>query len=108
MKKKEVVKSKDDFNNIINRGKKIKNRYYNIFTSPVKSEIPLFGLAVSKKHGNAVMRNKIKRQLRNIIDDNKNCFEKNTKYIIMIKKEGTLLEYAQKEANLVNLFTKGK
>ena len=36
-----------------------------------KSNTTLFGITVSKKTGNAVVRNKLKRQVRSIIDENK-------------------------------------
>ncbi len=101
MKKKEIVKSKQDFDSIIKTGKKISNRYYHVFYQ--KADETLFGIAVSKKLGNAVFRNKNKRQLRNILNKNKNIFKNNRKYIIMIKGEGVKLSYNEKEIKLIDL-----
>ena len=52
-----------------------------------------FGISVSKKLGNAVKRNKIKRQIREIIS--KNNYENNFNCIIIVRKsylEQTFLE----------------
>ena len=67
---------------------------------------PNFGLAISKKVGNAVLRNKLKRRLRNIIDNNRLLFKNNKNYIIMIKKEATLASYKELENDLINLLRK--
>ncbi|MFI3260774.1 MAG: ribonuclease P protein component [bacterium] len=106
MKKREVVKKAREFDYIINKGKRIKNDAFNVFITKTKSEIPLFGIAVSKKLGNAVERNKQKRQIRNIIDKNKKNFSNNNKYIIMIKKNGIEMTFEEKEKKLIKLITK--
>lgn len=106
MKKYEIVKKNTDFNDIINTGRCIRNKYYSIYYKDSEDEFPKFGLAVSKKCGNAVDRNKIKRQLRNIIDDNKKLFSIKMNYIIMVRKEILNLSYLQMEEQLINLMKK--
>ncbi len=103
MKKREIVKERKDYNNIIQKGQKTKSKYFKIFFLKTNSEIPLFGFAVSKKLGNAVYRNKIRRQLKNIIDKNKIYFQNNRKYIIMINSDGAKLSYNEKENELIKL-----
>lgn len=56
-------------------------------------EKPNFGIAVGKKIGNAVMRNKMKRIFRNLVDNNRLLFKNYHNYIIMIKKEATNAPY---------------
>ncbi len=107
MKKYEIVKKNTDFNDIINTGRCIRNKYYSIYYKDSEDEFPKFGLAVSKKCGNAVDRNKIKRQLRNIIDDNKKLFSIKMNYIIMVRKEILNVSYLQMEEQLINLMKKG-
>ena len=63
-------------------------------------------IAVSKKQGNSVERNKIKRQLRNIIDINKNLFKKHFNYIIMIRKDYNNLSFNEKVKELESLLRK--
>jgi ribonuclease P protein component len=107
LKKYEIVKKNTDFNDIINTGRCIRNKYYSIYYKDSEDEFPKFGLAVSKKCGNAVDRNKIKRQLRNIIDDNKKLFSIKMNYIIMVRKEILNVSYLQMEEQLINLMKKG-
>ena len=49
MKKYEIVKKNDDFNDIIKTGKFLKSYYYNIYYKDIDEEFPKFGIAVSKK-----------------------------------------------------------
>ena len=70
MKKQEILKKSYDFENIINKNNCTKNKYFSIFYN--KNDIKnIYGISVPKKIGNAVLRNKIKRQIKSIIDNNK-------------------------------------
>lgn len=93
MKRYEMVKSHEEFNKIINNGKKVSSKYVIIFSLPKTYEKPNFGIAVGKKLGNAVVRNKYKRQYRNIIDSNRFLFKNSYNYIIMIKREANNANY---------------
>ena len=104
MKKKEIIKKSLDYTNVINKNNKIKNKYYSIFY--VKSENTLFGISIPKKTGNAVVRNKIKRQIKNIIDKNKINIQNNYNYVIIIRKEILELPYLEMEKELISLFKK--
>ena len=108
MKKKNVVKSKILFNDIIQNGKRNANKYF-VICSVSKNEVSNnFGIAVGKKVGNAVIRNKIKRQLRNIIDNNLKLFPNFHNYIIICKKEILKLSYSEMEKELIKLLNKGE
>lgn len=104
MKKKEIIKKGSDFTKIINTNNKIKNKYYSIFY--VNSNNTLFGISIPKKTGKAVVRNKIKRQLKNIIDKNKINIQKNYNYVIIIRRDILELTYLEKEKELIKLFKK--
>ncbi len=108
MKKYEIVKKNTDFNDIINTGKFLKNKYYNIYYKDSDNDFPKFGLAVSKKCGNAVERNKLKRQLRFIIDNNKDLFLSKRSYIVMVRKSIVDISFREMEDALVSLVRKGE
>ena len=57
---------------------------------------------------NAVNRNKLKRQIKSIIDNNKNIYENNKNYIIIIRKDALNKSYKELEDNLISLFNKLK
>lgn len=85
MKKKDRVKSNILFNEIIGKGKKVSNKYFTIFLLDKKETKPLFGVTAPKRVGNAVTRNKLKRQTRELILKTKFLFKNNRNYIIIIK-----------------------
>jgi len=69
---------------------------------------PKFGFAVGKKIGNAVARNKLKRQLRDIVRKNLALFSSNKKYIIMPKRCSNSLTYDKLLTELIDLVKKGE
>ena len=108
MKKYETVKLEKDFNNIIKKGHFIKNNYFVIYNLPNDLTFPRFGLAVGKKLGNAVERNKFKRQLRSIIDENKKYFNKGQDYIIMIKGTCKSIKFSEMKESFASLIKEKK
>ena len=84
MKKKNVLKRNIDFDRIIRNNKAFRYKDYIIYIERTENEGYHFGLSVGKKVGNAVTRNKVKRQLRSIIDE-KN-YQKGLNCIIIVKK----------------------
>lgn len=104
MKKKEIIKESRDFSKIINKKVSIYNKYYSIYYQ--KSDILKFGITVPTKTGKAVIRNKLKRQVKSIIDNNKNSIKNNYNYVIIIRKNLKDLNYQEKEKNLLELFNR--
>ena len=69
MKKEYRVKKNEDFSRIIKRKQSMANRTFIIYY--LKNDIghARIGISVSKKLGKAVIRNKIKRQVRMIVKE---------------------------------------
>ena len=67
MKKINIVKRNTEFNNIIKIGKKFYSDIFFIYVIKNNGH-NRFGISVSKKIGNAVVRNKYKRRIKDIID----------------------------------------
>lgn len=86
MKRIETIKDSKSFNDIIKTGKFIKNNYFVIYYKESKLENNKYGIAISNKVGKAFIRNRLKRQTRAIIDENRNLFKNTYNYIIMIRK----------------------
>lgn len=106
MKKINIVKENKDFAKIINNGKKCWNDTFSIYYDKNNCEKYRFGISVSKKIGNAVTRNKIKRQLRMIIDKYKNIYSKNQDYIIIVKKNYINLNFIEATDKYIELIKK--
>lgn len=110
MKKKFVVKEHVDFTNIIQNGRYTKGKYFVIYYKKNDLDHYRFGISVGKKVGNAVIRNKVKRQMRMIIDNYKKNYQKNMDYIIIIKSnyaEGSFLEIKESFENMIFKMNKG-
>ena len=86
MKRREMVKENQDFQEIIHNHRFLTNECFTIYQKSYQQSYPQFGIAVKKSFGHAVSRNKIKRQVRNLVDKYKKLFKNDTKYIIMIKR----------------------
>lgn len=103
MNKEYIVKDNTKFNEIINNGKKISNSEFIIFYKQKNEMTPKFGITAPKKIGNAVIRNKCKRQVRNMVYLNNLLFKKYNNYIIIIKKGFLLNSFKQNELSLIDL-----
>ncbi len=100
MKKKNILKNSRDFDRIIKNSKPYKYKDYIIFLERKTTDVYHFGISVSKKIGNAVVRNKVKRQIKNIIS--KNDYQNNFNCIIIVGRAITEKSYQQMEENLVS------
>jgi len=108
MKKINIVKKPKDFDRIIKKRQGKSNNYFIINKEENKDNIPKFGITFTRNIGNAVTRNKLKRRIKNIIDNNDQIYEKNYTYIIIAKKEILNLKYKDLEQELKKIFIKIK
>lgn len=104
MKKINIIKSNDEYNRIIKNCKSYKYNDFVIFLENNKDENYHFGFSVGKKIGNAVTRNKIKRQIKSILD--KIVFKNGFNCIIIVKKSIVDKSFVQKENDLNFLIDK--
>lgn len=82
MNKEHIIKSNVDFQRIIKNNKAFKFRDFIIYIERTNDLNYRFGFSVGKKIGHAVVRNKLKRQLRNIVS--KKDYEKGFNCIIIV------------------------
>ena len=108
MKKINIIKKSDEFSSIIKKRNGVSNKYFILNIENNDSNIPKFGITFVKNIGNAVTRNKLKRRTKSIIDNNKNIYQDNKKYIIIIKKEAVDITYQEMEKQLISIFKKGE
>ena len=105
MKKINIIKSKFEFTEIIKNCKYQKNNYFIIYYRK-NDTINRFGISVPTKTGKAHIRNKIKRRLKNIIDNNEIHIQKSFDYVIIIRKRLIELDYKEMEKNFISLIKK--
>ena len=104
MKKKNIVKEKKDFDRAFKLKNQISSKYAFLYTYDTNN-CYRFGICVSKKIGNAVTRNKLKRRIKDIIDKSKLQFH-NKYYIIVLKKNAVNVQYFILREDILNLLNK--
>lgn len=104
MKKKYIIKESYEYTEIIKLNNSKKNKYYSIYYRRNELDYNRYGISIPKKTGKAFIRNKIKRQIKNIIDQNN--IQTSYDYVIIIRKEILKLSYQEKEKELIILFKK--
>lgn len=103
MKKINIIQKNEDYNRIIQTIKPYKYKEYMIFLERNDNlNNYAFGFSISKKLCKAFMRNKIKRQLKSIIDQKD--YQKNFNCIIMVRKSILDKTYQEKEKVLLEAF----
>lgn len=106
MKKRNRLKKSEDFQKVFKHGTSVANRQFVLYTldQPENDELRV-GLSVSKKIGNAVMRNRIKRLIRQaFLEEKERLKEKD--YIIIARKPASQLTFEETKKSLQHLFRK--
>lgn len=103
MRKLYIVKRSQDFESIMKDGKCRKNRCYVVYSKENQLPYNRYGISVSKKLGNAVFRNKMKRKVRNIIDNYKKNYINGKDYVIILRRGVVDMSYQDLEKNLIEL-----
>jgi len=106
MKKINVLKENRDFNRIIKKEQPFKYKGFMVYLEKNTNDYYKFGISVSKKLANAVGRNKIKRQVREIIS--KNNYENNFNCIIIIRRSYLENDFQKNLEDLNFIFNKLK
>jgi len=104
MNKEKILQKSNDFTKIINNNQKVKSKYFSIYYQ--KSEKTHYGITIPKKFGHAVSRNKIKRQIKNIIYNNEKHIQQTFNYVIIIKEASKELDYFGLEKELLYIIKK--
>lgn len=105
MKKRNIVKEKKDFDIIFKLRNQTSSKFYYIYIKDNDLNRFRFGICVSKKLGNAVTRNKLKRRVKDIIDKSKLHFESKD-YIIVLKKSAKSAKYLELKEDLISVLKK--
>lgn len=105
MKKINIIKSSREYTEIIKTCPYIKNSHFIIYYRKNNTH-NRYGISVPTKIGKANIRNKIKRRIKNIIDNNEKSIQKTYDYVIIIRKSLLDLSYQEMKTSLLTLLTK--
>ena len=108
MKKSFRVKREKDFKAIFKDGTSFANRKVVVYQLENQQNHFRVGLSVSKKLGNAVTRNQIKRRIRHILQSVKGSLVEHVDFVVIARKGVETLEYAEMEKNLLHVLKLSK
>lgn len=102
MKKSYRVKSEKDFNAIFNDKQSVANKKFVIYKLDREQKHFRVGLSVSKKLGNAVVRNRIKRKIRHVLLEHAHQLQ-SVDFVVIARKGVEELDYREIEQNLLHV-----
>ena len=108
MKKNFRVKREKDFKAIFKDGTSFANRKFVVYQLENQQNHFRVGLSVSKKLGNAVTRNQIKRRIRHILLSVREHLADNVDFVVIARKGVENLDYAEMEKNLLHVLKLSK
>ena len=103
MKKKEIVKKTWEFDDIIKNGKCIKNRYFIIHTKENDSLYSRYGISVSKKVGNSVVRHHLTRLIRESYRLNEEMFNSGLDIVVVVREAAASASFDEIQKSLLHL-----
>lgn len=106
MKKQFIIKKSTEIDAIIHNKQRYGNKFFVVYYKENNLKHFRFAISIGKKYGNAVKRNKIKRQIRSVFRNN--SVLPNVDYVVVVKKDAINLNFNQIEQNLINEFNKTK
>ncbi|WP_026314313.1 ribonuclease P protein component [Allofustis seminis] len=111
MKKEYRVKSDRDFQRVFQEGASVANRQFVIhFVRRKDCDHYRVGLSVSKRLGNAVMRNRIKRRMRHIMRHLDQCYQLAPMYdmVIIARQSVSHMTFEQMTSSLTHVLMLGE
>ncbi|QVK17890.1 ribonuclease P protein component [Mycoplasmatota bacterium] len=108
MKKKYIIKKNYYIHKIILDKRSVANKYFIVYKKQNNMEHFRFVVSIGKKIGNAVVRNKIKRQIKDIIYQKKSEIIENYDILIIVRPSVNNLKYLEIQKQLLNVFSKSK
>ncbi|MBI2425501.1 MAG: ribonuclease P protein component [Candidatus Hydrogenedentes bacterium] len=86
---------KAEFKHVFTLGEKVVGKHFICYLAPRDEQGCAMGLAVSRKVGNAVIRNRLKRYLRECYRTHKTQFQKSGAMVIVARPASAALSYAE-------------
>ena len=104
--KKSRILKREDFLKIGQKGRRLRTKHFTVLYTKNELGNIRCGVTVSKKIGNAVIRNRLKRFVREFFRLNRDNLESSYDYIFIAGNGSSELGYCEIENELLSVFTK--
>jgi len=104
--KREKILNRADFVKLNRSGKRLYTKHFTLITKQNGQGVTRLGVTVSKKTGNAVNRNRVKRLIREFFRLNKAHFPQGHDIVIVAKKDARYLDFWKIKEELGTVFCK--
>ena len=99
------IKKHQEFQEVIAKGELVRSKFFTFYILENKLGYTRIGISVPKKSGIAVVRNKIKRQIRAMCARNTD-YSKSIDLVMIIKKAYNTENFAEIEQDIQEIFKK--
>jgi len=109
MRKSYRIKENKDFQHVFKKGTSVANRQFVVYAieKPDQSHFRI-GLSVGKKIGNAVVRNRVKRLIRQVFFELSSSLEQNRDYVIIARYPTAEMTYEEVSKSLQHVLRRSK
>ncbi|CAM4377824.1 ribonuclease P protein component [Paenibacillus endophyticus] len=101
------LRNREDFSRIYRGGKSFANGQFVVYWSKQPSADPFrLGVSASKKIGNAVVRNRMRRMIKEIVRHQANRILPRTDFILIVRKPATEMKMKEMEKSVLHVLKK--
>ena len=109
MKKEQRIKKNPEFQLVFKQGSSMANRQFVLYELKKKDqEVFRLGMSVSKKVGNAVVRNRIKRYIRQAFLELSPQLPIDMDFVVIARTQAADIDFHQTKSSLIHLLSKTK
>ncbi|MRG87952.1 ribonuclease P protein component [Salinibacillus xinjiangensis] len=109
MRKAYRIKKNEEFQAVFKKGKSFANRQFVLYFYPKPNQTHFrIGLSVGKRIGNAVVRNQVKRYLRQAFLELEDCIKQDFDYVVIARNPAKDLSFFEVKKSLTHIFRKSK
>ncbi|MDO5690400.1 MAG: ribonuclease P protein component [Tissierellia bacterium] len=98
------LRKNSDYQQVFKKGRSHWNKHFTIVMRKNEETGPRIGFTITKKYGNAVQRNRKRRQLKEIVRNNQQALISGYDLVIIPKKNTLTMNYHELEDSLTQLF----
>jgi ribonuclease P protein component len=100
----ERILKPDDFSRVRKTGKRVSTRSLTVYMLPTEAGVRRLGLSVSSRVGNSVVRNRVKRLLREAFRLNKGSFPGSSDILVSVKSAAWIKDLNDCKQELSKIF----